>query len=83
MVIKGFTDGLHKSDTIIKRDEQSMMIQNFMFDIYKLNGEKVVLLHNNKKIQRSIYTKGKGKTKYCKINNEFILLSKLKNKVIE
>ena len=34
---------------------------------YKLNGEKVVLLHNNKKIQRSIYIK--GKTKYCKINN--------------
>ena len=50
---------------------------------YKLNGEKVALLHNNKKIQRSIYTKGKGKTKYCKINNEFILLSKLKNKIIQ
>jgi hypothetical protein len=44
--------------------------------IYKLNGEKVSLLHNNKKIQRCIYVK--GKTKYCKINNEFILLSKLK-----
>lgn len=44
--------------------------------IYKLNGEKVSLLHNNKNIQRCIYVK--GKTKYCKINNEFILLSKLK-----
>jgi hypothetical protein len=50
---------------------------------YKLNGEKIALLHNNKKIQRSIYTKEKGKTKYCKINNEFILLSKLKNKIIK
>jgi hypothetical protein len=50
---------------------------------YKLNGEKIALLHNNKKIQRSIYTKEKGKTKYCKINNKFILLSKLKNKIIK
>ena len=48
LVIKGFTDGLHKSDTIIKRDEQSMMIQNFMFDMYKLNGEK--LLSDAKKL---------------------------------
>jgi hypothetical protein len=50
---------------------------------YKLNGENIALLHNNKKIQRSIYTKEKGKTKYCKINNKFILLSKLKNKIIK
>lgn len=26
----------------------------------------------------SIYVKGNGKAKYCKINNEFVLLSKLK-----
>jgi FKBP-type peptidyl-prolyl cis-trans isomerase len=42
LVVKGFTDCLHNGDTIIKRDEQSMMIQNFMFDIYKLNGEKMM-----------------------------------------
>ncbi len=51
LVIKGYTDGLHKIDTIIKRDEQSMMIQNFMFDIYKLNGEK--MLEEAKKIKNA------------------------------
>ena len=51
---------------------------------YKLNGDKVTLLINKKRFRRSIYVKGNGKAaKYCKINNEFLLLSKLKNKVIE
>jgi hypothetical protein len=52
---------------------------------YKLNGEKVSLLINKKKLNRSVYVKGNGngKAKYCKINNEFVLLSKLKNKIIE
>jgi len=54
---------------------------------YKLNGEKVSLLINKKRLHRSIYVKsngnGNGKAKYCKINNEFVLLSKLKNKIIE
>jgi hypothetical protein len=49
---------------------------------YKLNGEKVHLLINKKKIYRSVYVKGNGKAKYCKINYEFVLLSKLKNKII-
>jgi hypothetical protein len=48
---------------------------------YRLNGEKVVLLHKNKKVQRSIYVKSNGKTKYCKIDHQYILLSKLKNKI--
>jgi hypothetical protein len=48
---------------------------------YRLNGEKVVLLYKNKKVQRSIYIKGNGKTKYCKIDHQYILLSKLKNKI--
>jgi hypothetical protein len=51
--------------------------------VYKLNGDKVLLIHNNRKIKRSIYIKGNGKTKYCKINKVFISLSKLKNKIIE
>ena len=51
LVVKGFTDGLHKSDTLIKRDEQGMMIQNFMFDIYKLNGEK--MLDDAKKLKNT------------------------------
>jgi hypothetical protein len=50
---------------------------------YKLNGDKVFLIHNNRKIKRCIYIKGNGKTKYCKINKVFISLSKLKNKIIE
>ena len=48
---------------------------------YRLNGEKVYLLHKNKKVQRSIYVKDKGKTKYCKIDKEYVLLSKVKNKI--
>lgn len=48
---------------------------------YRLNGEKVLLLHKNKKVQRSIYVKDKGKTKYCKIDKEYVLLSKIKNKI--
>ena len=53
--------------------------------VYKLNGEKVSLLINKTKLHRSVYVKGNGnrKVKYCKINNEFVLLSKLKNKIIE
>ena len=50
---------------------------------YKSTGDKVRLFIDNKKLHRSIYVKGNGKAKYCKINNEFVLLSKLKNKVIE
>jgi hypothetical protein len=47
---------------------------------YKSNGDKIHLLIDNKRLHRSIYVKGNGKAKYCKINNEFVLLSKLKNK---
>jgi hypothetical protein len=52
--------------------------------VYKLNGEKVSLLINKTKLHRSVYVKGNGnrKVKYCKINNEFVLLSKFKNKII-
>ena len=50
---------------------------------YKSTGDKVLLFIDNKRLHRSVYVKGNGKAKYCKINNEFILLSKLKNKVIE
>ena len=50
---------------------------------YKSTGDKVRLFIGNKRLHRCVYVKGNGKAKYCKINNEFILLSKLKNKVIE
>jgi hypothetical protein len=45
---------------------------------YKSTGITVFILYKNKKYNRTIYVKDKGKTKYCKINNEYILLSKLK-----
>jgi hypothetical protein len=45
---------------------------------YKSTGITVFILYKNKKYNRTIYVKDKGKTKYCKIKNEYILLSKLK-----
>jgi hypothetical protein len=65
----------------ILKPEQSSGGNPITATAYKLNGDKVHLLIDNKKIYRSVYVKGKGngKAKYCKINNEFILLSKLKN----
>jgi FKBP-type peptidyl-prolyl cis-trans isomerase FklB len=38
----GFKHAIQKRDTLIKRDEQSMMIQNFMFDMYKINGLNMI-----------------------------------------
>jgi hypothetical protein len=45
---------------------------------YKSTGKAVYILYKKKKYKRTIYVKDKRKTKYCKINNEYILLSKLK-----
>ena len=45
---------------------------------YKLNGEKVEIVHNKKKVTRSIYEKEGGKTRYCKIDSEYIPYSKCK-----
>lgn len=45
---------------------------------YISTGEHVHILYNNRKLKRCIYTKAKGRGKYCKINNKYILLSKLK-----
>ncbi len=53
-VIAGFSHGLAKKDTLINRQEQSMMIQNFMFDIYKLNG--INMVEKAKKIKGAIIT---------------------------
>jgi len=43
---------------------------------YILNGEKVIIIHNKKKLHRSIYVKKGGKTRYVKVDNEYILYSK-------
>lgn len=45
---------------------------------YKSTGNAVYIMYKKKKYKRTIYAKDKRKTKYCKINNEYILLSKLK-----
>jgi hypothetical protein len=45
---------------------------------YKSTGITVLVLYKNKKYNRAIYVKDKGNTKYCKIKNEYILLSKMK-----
>jgi hypothetical protein len=45
---------------------------------YKSTGEHVHIVYNNKKLKRCVYTKAKGRGKYCKINKIYILLSKLK-----
>ena len=47
---------------------------------YKSTGQVVYILYKNKNYKRTIYIKDKDKrnTKYCKINNKYILLSKLK-----
>ena len=45
---------------------------------YKSTGNTVFILYKKRKYKRTIYVKDKRRTKYCKINNEYILLSKLK-----
>ena len=45
---------------------------------YKSTGQVVYILYKKRKYKRIIYVKDKGITKYCKIDNEYVLLSKLK-----
>ena len=45
---------------------------------YKSTGQVVYIMYQNKKYKRVIYVKDKRNTRYCKINKEYILLSKLK-----
>jgi hypothetical protein len=44
---------------------------------YKSTGNEVVIFHKNRECRKTIYVKEKTTTKYCKINNKYILLSKL------
>jgi FKBP-type peptidyl-prolyl cis-trans isomerase len=41
-VIIGFKHGLQKNDTLIPRTEQASMIQNFIADLNKINGNKML-----------------------------------------
>jgi hypothetical protein len=45
--------------------------------IYKITDTKVQIVHNKKTLTRNVYIK--KNIKYCKINNKYILLSKLKH----
>ena len=46
---------------------------------YVPTGDVAYILYNKKRIKRNIYVKVKGRpTKYCKINKEYVLLSKLR-----
>jgi hypothetical protein len=45
---------------------------------YISTGNFVYILYEKKKIKRCVYTKAKGRGKYCKIKGDYMLLSKLK-----
>ena len=45
---------------------------------YKSTGITVSILYENKKYKRTVYVKDNKNTKYCKIDGEYILLSKMK-----
>ena len=64
-----------------KKDDEDKIYDRFIGGAptkYKSTGQVVYIVYKNKKYKRSIYMKEKGKTKYCKMNNEYILLSKCK-----
>lgn len=44
---------------------------------YKSTSDEVVILYKNRESKKTVYVKEKTATKYCKINNKYILLSKL------
>ena len=50
-VLIGFEHGLRKIDTIVPRNEQATIVQNFMADLNKQNG--IALLENAKKLKNT------------------------------
>ena len=44
---------------------------------YKSTSDEVVIQYKNRESKKTVYVKEKTATKYCKINNKYILLSKL------
>ena len=48
------------------------------YNLYKSTGKFVYILYKKKRIKRCVYVKAKGRGKYCKIDKEYVLLSKLK-----
>jgi hypothetical protein len=64
--------------TSSKSEYSSLLIKGGNPVKYKSTGQVVHIMFQNKKYKRVIYVKDKRNTKYCKMNNEYILLSKLK-----
>lgn len=54
LVKLGFEHGLRKTDTIIPRQEQASIVQNFMSDLNKQNG--ILMLENAKQLKNTIST---------------------------
>ena len=80
--IKIFEEKLKNSINIIENEVGSINLANVLSGgnppKYKSTGKAVYIMYKKRKYKRTIYVKDKRKTKYCKINNEYILLSKLK-----
>jgi len=89
MIIEKYLTGYQHDD--LKNDKMLILLQalkniKHMFENHKtggkksttyiLNGEKVIIIHNKNKLRRSIYVKKGGKTRYVKVDNEYILYSK-------
>ena len=73
----------YKPDSWMNKNPQNFLIINSSLTggnpvKYKSTGQVVHIMFQNKKYKRVIYVKDKRNTKYCKMNNEYILLSKLK-----
>jgi hypothetical protein len=69
---------LKTNEIITKPEYSSLLIKGGNPVKYKSTGQVVHIMFQNKKYKRVIYVKDKRNTKYCKMNNEYILLSKLK-----
>jgi len=89
MIIERYLTGYQHDD--LKNDKMLILLQalkniKHVFENHKtggkksttyiLNGEKVIIIHNKNKLRRSIYVKKGGKTRYVKVDNEYILYSK-------
>ena len=75
---KDFQDALKNLEGSITSAKNSLFLSGGNPPIkYKSTGITVYILYEKKKYKRTVYTKDNRKTKYCKINNKYMLLSKL------
>ena len=79
---------LRKSDIYIKNllsdshmpppEEQPQQPGGGKLAKYKSTRDEVYILYKKRRYKKTVYVKENTKTKYCKINNKFYMLSKLK-----